>query len=218
MTTPGPPRTSDRAITAADHAGDPVLDAYSHLRKSYVALYGMKGPRTGLVLAHRAAASARTRSPVVTALATLHIGEAHAMLGNQHECQTALGGADEHFARTRPDDPAAALLCPTTPGRLAGSCYLYLGQPAKAEPILDATHKLLRQAKKSTAIVLGNLSLACIRQRHIDDATAYLHQAIDVLEQTRGGGGLNVAFTAAVSCAPGATTPRSPTSAIGSWR
>jgi transcriptional regulator with XRE-family HTH domain len=190
-----------RAITAADHAGDPVLDAYAHLRKSYVALYGTKDPHTGLVLAQRAAA-ASTRSPVVTALATLHAGEAHAMLGNQHECQTALGQADEHLSRVSPDDPAAALLCPTTPGRLAGSCYLYLGQPARAEPILTATHQLLRQAKKSTAIVLGNLSLACIRQRHIDDATTYLHQAIDVLEQTRGGGGLNIAFTAARDLRP----------------
>lgn len=141
-------------------------------------------------------------SSAVTALATLHVGEAHAMLGNQHECQTALGQADEQLARTQPDDPAAALLCPTTPGRLAGSCYLYLGQPAKAEPILNATHQLLRQAKKSTAIVLGNLSLACIRQHHIDDATTYLHQAIDVLEQTRGGGGLNIAFTAARELRP----------------
>jgi transcriptional regulator with XRE-family HTH domain len=192
----------DRAIAAAGHAGDLVLDAYAHLRKSYVALYGTKDPRVGLVLAQRAAASASARSSVVTALATLHVGEAHAMLGNQHECQSALDMADEHLNRVRPDDPAALLLCPTTPGRLAGSCYLYLGQPGKAEPILSATHQLLRQVKKSTAIVLGNLSLACIRQRHIDDATSYLHQAIDVLEQTRGGGGLNIAFAAARELRP----------------
>jgi DNA-binding XRE family transcriptional regulator len=198
----GPTIYFDRAANAAGEAGDPVLDAYAQLRKSYIALYGQNDPRTGLVQALRASAAARHRSPVVAGLATLHVGEAHAMLGDRHQCQTALGHADEHFARTTADDPAAALYCPTTPGRLAGSCYLALGQPAAAEPILDATHKLLQQAKKSTAIVVGNLSLACIRQHKLDEAVAHLHTAIEVLEQTRGGGGLNIAFTAARELRP----------------
>lgn len=186
----------DRASTAAGEAENQVLEAYAQLRKCYVALYGLGDPRTGLVLAERAVTTAGVRSHVVTGLATLHIGEAHAMLGNRYQCQKALGKAEEHFVHIRPDDPAAALYRPTTSGRLVGSCYLRLGQPAKAQPVLEATHQLLRQGNKATAIVLGNLSLASIRLRHVDEATAHLHRAIDVLEQTRGGGGLNVAFTA----------------------
>jgi hypothetical protein len=39
-------------------------------------------------------------------------------------------------------------------------------------------------------------------QRSIDTATARLQEAIDVVEQTRGGGGLNVVFTAARELRP----------------
>ncbi len=44
--------------------------------------------------------------------------------------------------------------------------------------------------------MLGNLALAGIRQRNVDAAVIRLHEAIDVVEQNRGGGGLNVVFTA----------------------
>lgn len=60
----------------------------------------------------------------------------------------------------------------------------------------------LPDRKKSTAIVLGNLSLACIRQRNVDIAVSHLHQAIEVLERTRGAGGLNVVFAAARELRP----------------
>lgn len=49
---------------------------------------------------------------------------------------------------------------------------------------------------KSRAIVLGNLSLACLRQGDLDGATTALHDAIDVVEETRGGGGMNLVFDA----------------------
>jgi hypothetical protein len=44
--------------------------------------------------------------------------------------------------------------------------------------------------------VLGNLALAHIRQGSREAAVARLHQAIDVTERNRGGGGLNVIFGA----------------------
>jgi len=40
--------------------------------------------------------------------------------------------------------------------------------------------------------VLGNLALAYLRQRQLDAATATLHEAIDLLEASRGGAGLTV--------------------------
>jgi hypothetical protein len=126
----------------------------------------------------------------------LHVAEAHAMLGDARRCHEALGAAEQHFAGIRPDDPANVLFCPSHHGRLAGSCWLFLGKPAKAEQILDATRQLTTVSRKSTAILCGNLALASIRQSNIDAATARLHQAIDVLEHTRGGGGLNVVFAA----------------------
>jgi hypothetical protein len=124
------------------------------------------------------------------------------MLGDTRSCDEALGAAETHFAHLEPDDPAGVLFCPSQHGRLAGSCWLFLGKPDKAESILDATRQLLTGRRKSTAIVLGNLALASIRRRNIDTAAARLHEAIDVVEQTRGGGGLNVVFTAARELRP----------------
>lgn len=50
---------------------------------------------------------------------------------------------------------------------------------------------------KSQAIVLGNITLACISQGELDEAAARLHEAIGVIDRTWGGGGLNIVFTAA---------------------
>ncbi len=53
-----------------------------------------------------------------------------------------------------------------------------------------------RPKKKSQAIALGNLTLALIRQGKLDEAAAAMHRTIDAVEMTRGGGGLNLAFSA----------------------
>ena len=192
----------DQAIAGAKQTRDVVAEAHAELRKSYVALYGTGNPSAGLALAHRAAVASEHDSRVLAGLALLHVGEAHAMLGDAHSCDEALGRAETHFARITPDDPAASLFCPSHHGRLAGACFLFLGKPDKAEPILEATSHILTERKKSGAIVLGNLALASIRQRQVDDAVVRLHEAIDFVEQTRGGGGLNVVFTAARELRP----------------
>ncbi len=43
--------------------------------------------------------------------------------------------------------------------------------------------------------MLGNLALALIRQGDLDEAAGRLHEAIDVIELNRGGGGLNIVFS-----------------------
>ena len=192
----------DQAIAAARQRRDAIGEAHAELRKSYVALYGIRIPRVGLALAHRAAVAADHHSHVLAGLAMLHVGEAHAMLGDRSTCDEALGSAEEHFARIRLDDPAGVLFSPSLHGRLAGSCFLFLGMPDKAEPILDATRRAHKDQNKSTAIVLGNLALARIRQRNVDGAVIRLHEAIDVVERNRGGGGLNIVFTAARELRP----------------
>jgi hypothetical protein len=192
----------DQAIAAARQRRDNVGEAHAELRKSYVALYGIGTPQAGLALAHRAAVIAEHESHVIAGLAMLHVGEAYAMLSDGPSCDEALGTAEDHFARITPYDPASVLFCPSQHGRLSGSCFLFLGKPDKAELILDATRRILNDQKKSTAIVLGNLALAGIRQRNVDAAVVRLHEAIDVVEQNRGGGGLNVVFTAARELKP----------------
>lgn len=107
------------------------------------------------------------------------------MLGRLAECERALSEADRHFDRIGAvADMAIDLFSPTQPGRLAGSCFLFLGKAKQAQPILEATARELRDRSKSQAIVLGNLSLAFLRQGKLDEAAAVLHQAIDVIELT----------------------------------
>jgi hypothetical protein len=162
----------DQAITIARQVRDVVAEANALLRKSYVALYGTGNPAAGLALVNRAAVTSQHDSHVIAGLAQLHVAEAHAMLGDARSCSEALGAAEIHFAHIGPDDPADVLFCHSHHGRLAGSCWLFLGRPAKAEAILDATRELTTAPRKSTAIVYGNLALASIRQRNIDRAAA----------------------------------------------
>lgn len=189
-------RYFDQAITAAREIHDPVAESFALLRRSFVALYGEHDADGGLDFCTRAANTALGTSHVITGLATLHAAEAHAMRGDVRACERALGQADSHFAHVNSADDAAELFSPSQPGRLAGSCYLFLGLPRQAEPILDATVRQMPSGSKSRAIALGNLGLSYIRQGEVDSAAVVLHQAMEVIEQTWGGGGLNVVFGA----------------------
>ena len=151
----------------------------------------------GLSLAEQAAGlTSNGASRALAGSALLHVGEAFAILGQRRSCEDALGRAQDQLARVRPSDPAYVLFSPDQLGRLKGSCYLFLGDAKTAQPILEHTARSLHDRQKSRAIVLGNLALSHIRQRNLDEAVATLYQAIDLVELTRGGGALNVLFTA----------------------
>jgi len=187
----------DQAVTAARSRGDRAAEGLALLRMSMVALYGHKDARAGLAACQRTAEVAATASSVIAGLAVLHSAEAHAMLGERQSCEQALAAADRQFGRISQEDPAIDLFSPAQPGRLAGSCYLFLGDARRAAPILEATARQLQDRSKAEAIVQGNLALAFIGQSRADEAAAALHQAIDVIEVTWGAGGLNIVFTAA---------------------
>lgn len=187
----------DQAIAAANRAGETTAEAYARLRKSYVALYGEQEPQAGLRLAQEAATLAETAgSHALQGLALLHVGEGYAMLGDRRACEAALGAAEAHLQAMRTADPAHGLLSADRLGRVQGSCYLALGDNAKAGLILENTASRLQGRHKSKAIILGNLALVHVRQRDVDQAATVLHRAIDLLEVSRGGGGLNVVSAA----------------------
>jgi hypothetical protein len=85
---------------------------------------------------------------------------------------------------------------------MAGSIYLSLGDGSRAERVLRAALAGTRDGSKSQAIVTGNIALAHIRQHQPDQAATMLSRAIDMLEATRGGGGMNIAFQAGRELAP----------------
>lgn len=192
----------DQAVTAAREAGDPILEAHAHLRKGFVALYGMKDPKEGLRLCRETTIVGKPASHVLAGLGFLHVGEAHAMLGERRDCEKALGAAEDAFARISDDDEAMHMFSFSQFDRLAGSCYLFLGVHDRAEEILVRTARTLVQWKKSRSIVLGNLTLVYIRQGKLEEACSTLHEAIDLIEESRGGGGLNIAFTAGRELSP----------------
>lgn len=197
----------DQAIDAARQVRDPATEGLALLRKSFVALYGEKDPLAGLRLTLQTAETTKGVSQVLTGLALLHQAEAHAMRGDQRDCERTLASAEVCFGRINHDDAAFDLFSASQPGRLAGSCYLFLGRADRAELILEATVRELRDRSKSQAIVLGNLSLAYLRQRKLDEAAGMLHQAIDSVEQTWGGGGLNIVFGACRELQPWRQVP-----------
>lgn len=189
----------NEAIEHATEGGDIVAAAHAELRKAYVALYGLtetRDPRAGLISAQTAAHQAQSVSHSLHGLAQLHVGEALAMLGEYRQCEKALSDAEAMFERMSVGD-ADSFFSPAQFGRMAGSCYLFLGSPERAEPLLSATVDQLQDRQKTRSLVLGNLALSYLRQRQLDAATQTLHVAIDLLEQSRGGGGMAVVFGAA---------------------
>jgi transcriptional regulator with XRE-family HTH domain len=190
----------DAAIEHATECQDDVAVAHAELRKAYVALYGLverRDPRIGLTGAQAAAHRSQPVSHALHGLAQLHVAEAFAMLGEYRRCEQALSAAETALTRMQLDDLAAAVFSPAQFGRLAGSCYLFLGHPERAEEFLTGAVELLHDRSKTRSLVLGNLALSFIRQRQLEAAADRLHEAIDSLEQSRGGGGMMVVFSAA---------------------
>jgi tetratricopeptide (TPR) repeat protein len=145
----------DQAIDAARERGDRAAEGLATLRKSFVALYGWRDPKAGLALTRQAARITAAAGQVMTGLAVLHTAEAHAMLGERHECEQALEVAEAHFGQIQPADPAIELFAPTQPGRLAGSCYLFLRDAKAAAGVLEQAAQALQDRSKSHALVLG---------------------------------------------------------------
>ncbi|SDZ41779.1 hypothetical protein SAMN05444365_11469 [Micromonospora pattaloongensis] len=185
----------DAVIEAADGAGDPLLAARGHLRRSLVALYGQWDARTGLEMAAQAAATSCSVSNALAGLALLHVAEAYAMRQQRRPCESALSAADTYFGKVTAADGAGLLLSPFDASRMAGACYLHLDEAAKATAFLTETLTHAGRTK-AAAVAAANLALALTRDHKIDDAVDSLHRAIDIVEATRGGGGLTVAFTA----------------------
>lgn len=195
-----------RAVDTARESGSPVAEGWALLRTAIVALYGENDPEAGLALATRTAETARS-SHVLSGLAMLHAAEAYAMLQQRRDTEQALGEGQALFGRVNPSDAAVELFSPTDYYRMAGSCYLFLGDPRRAQITLESAANGLQSGSKAHAIVLGNLSLAHLRQQKIDEAVAMLQKAIDVVERTRGGGGLTIVFRAVRELQPWRSDP-----------
>ncbi len=191
-----------QSLEVARHLRDRATEGRALLRTCYVALYGANDHRQGLEFALQAAQTTRKTSHALTGLALLHAAEAHAFLGEHGACERALLEAEKHLERSDGTDAGYELFTPTHFGRLAGSCYLSLGDYGKAQRFLEDTASRMQGRRKSRAIVLGNLALTAIRQGDLDAALVVFNDAVDELQGTRGGGGMNIVFRAARELRP----------------
>ncbi|KPM57667.1 hypothetical protein ACG83_03590 [Frankia sp. R43] len=185
----------DQAAAAGRELRNPIVEGHALLRSTIVALHGERAPQAALDLARRCAAVTEGSSDVLAGLATLHAAEAHALQRRATDCEELLGHAEQLLSGADPADEASHLHSPSHIPRMAGSCYLFLGQPKTAEDLLAGAHSHPHGSAKADAIVLGNLALAQIRQRKPDDAVHAFHQVLDVVSHTWGGGGITMAFT-----------------------
>ncbi|WP_037719191.1 MULTISPECIES: helix-turn-helix transcriptional regulator [Actinomycetes] len=185
----------DQAIRAAGQGGNIEAEAHATLRNSYLHLYSFeKDPDAGRALAQRAATLAQPVSPGLCGLALLHVAEANAMRQERRACESALDAAQWQLSQVNDAGVGGEYLSESKIDRMAGSCYVFLGLREPAEQHLVAAADALASKRKSQSIVFGNLALARVRAGEIDGAVDALNKAIDTLEVTRGGGGLNVAF------------------------
>lgn len=175
---------------------DPALEGRALLRHTYLALYGQDDPHTGLRLTTHAAELARHTSPAIIALAELHAGEAHAMLGDKAASHRSLRAAENELARIDEFDPALDLYSPSIGSRLVGSSLIRLHDYTGALSALDEAAALASPGSKSQALVVANSALTLARSGQADAAAARLTEAIAMIEATRGGGALNIAFQA----------------------
>ncbi|MFD2794469.1 MULTISPECIES: hypothetical protein [Promicromonospora] len=197
-----PRRYFQQSAEAAARAGDRVAEASAWLRTCYVALYSDKAPQDGLALARRTADVAARSSKVLAGLGLLHAAEALGMLGSAREAMRALADAENLLQAAALDDPAALWFSPDTVDRMAGSVFVSLGDGRRAERRLQAAATRTPEGSKARAMVTANLALALIRQRRPEEAAVVLGEALDVVESTRGGGGMTIAFQAGRELAP----------------
>ncbi|MEU1546894.1 hypothetical protein [Nocardia sp. NPDC005745] len=186
----------DQSIAAAQELGDPVTEGQALLRKIYISLYGEKNPIVALSLSTRLLDAGQSFSRELAFLALLHQAEAFAMMGRQTECEKALGRADCIHGGIADGEVVLGIDALMEYNRLAGSCYLFLGKEKRAQVMLEEVAGKVGKNSKTDAIVLGNLSLAQLRQHRLEEGAHVLNKAIDSVEKTRGGAGLNIVFNA----------------------
>ncbi|MGH8901963.1 MAG: hypothetical protein ACRDYA_09840 [Egibacteraceae bacterium] len=147
-------------------------------------------------LASRAAVCAGDGSSQILAGESFgFVGEAQALLGEKGECERALDGARLSMERIASDDPVFGRF--VWVDGFAGICYGSLGDPRSAGLVLRESLANLGVGKeKAKAARLGDLAIALVRQRGLEQGAAVLRQAIDLVERSWSGRGVQRGFMA----------------------
>jgi hypothetical protein len=149
--------------------------------------------------------------------------ELRALLREERPFKLALDRAGAHFERVTSDDPMLGVYRKEQLGGFRGVCHLYIGDFPGARSALERTAAGLGLGKeKHKSVVLGDLATSLIRQGEPEQGCHALHQAIDLVELTRDGGGTRRVFSAGLQLRRWRTEPfvqdvQDRLLALGSW-
>ncbi|MGH8901476.1 MAG: hypothetical protein ACRDYA_07285 [Egibacteraceae bacterium] len=191
-----PARCFEHAVEASTQVRGGWAEALPRVGQCLIAIYNDKDPKRALDLASRAAACAGDGSSHALAGESFgFVGEAQAMLGEGWGCERALERARSHAERIAPDDPVLGRF--VWVDAFAGICHLSLGDARSAELVLRESLANLGAGKeKAKAARLGDLAIALVRQRDPEQGVAVLHQAMDLVECSWSGRGVQRVFMA----------------------
>ena len=192
-------RYYDQALAAARNVKDGWVEALPRTFQRFNPVCTANQDRTkGLEFADRAVARAGDGSShVVAGWASAFAAEAHALLGEERQARLLLDRADAYLSRVAADDPMLSVFTAEQLGGFVGVCHLRLHDPSGAQAALQETALRLGAGReKHKAVVLGDLSTAFMLQGDPEQASAVLHQAIDLVELTSSAAGKRRVFAA----------------------
>jgi tetratricopeptide (TPR) repeat protein len=192
-------RYYDQALAAARNVKDGWVEALPRTFQRFNPVCTANQDRTkGLELADRAVARAGDGSShAVAGWSAAFAAEAHALLGEERQARLLLDRAGSHLSRVATDDPMFGVFTVDQLGGFVGVCHLRLHDPSSAQAALQETALRLGAGReKHKAVVLGDLSTAFMLQGDPEQASAVLHQAIDLVELTSSAAGKRRVFAA----------------------
>jgi hypothetical protein len=213
-------RCYDQAIAAASNVKEGWAEAFPRMFQRFNPVSaGTTDPRTALELAERASARAQDGSShVIASWSLAFAAEAHALLGEERNAKLALDRADVHLSKAAVDDPMSGVLAREQLGGFVGACHLRLRDPRGAQVALQESARRLGAGKeKHKSVILGDVSTALVLQGDPEQASAVLHQAIDLVELTGSAAGKRRVFAPAGSLVLGGTSRSCRRCRIGCW-
>jgi hypothetical protein len=203
-------RYYDQAIVAASNVKEGWVEAFPRMFQRFNPVSaGTMHLGTGLELAERASARAQDGSShVVAGWSLAFTAEAHALLGEERKAKLALDRADVHLSKAVAHDPMFGVFAREQLGGFVGACHLHLRDPRAAQVALQESAQRLGAGKeKHKSVILGDVSTALVLQGEPEQASAVLHQAIDLVEQTGSAAGKRRVFAAGRQLGPWRNEP-----------
>jgi hypothetical protein len=203
-------RYYDQAIAAASNVKEGWAEAFPCMFQRFNPVSaGTMDPRTALELAERASTRAQDgSSPVIAGWSLAFTAEAYALLGEGRKAKLALDRADFHLSKVAADDRMAGVFAREQLGGFVGASHLHLRDPKGALLALQESVQRLGAGKeKHKSVILGDISTALVLQGDPEQASAVLHQAIDLVELTGSAAGKRRVFAAGRQLGPWRNEP-----------